>query len=63
MNQQGLWQIAYHFQRITANEYDAAVLRNPARCPYYAMGDLRSGKQVLICLADGNITFLINLVF
>ncbi len=39
--------MTYLFQRITATEYDAAVLRTPESCPYFAMGDLRSGQQVL----------------
>ncbi len=43
------------FQRITAADYDAAVRRDPASCPYFAMGDLRSGRQVLKCLRVGGL--------
>jgi hypothetical protein len=32
---------------ITPEEYDAAVLREPNSCPLFAMGDRRSGSQLL----------------
>jgi hypothetical protein len=35
---------------ITPDEYDKAVRRDPRSCPLAAMGDLRSGRQLL---ADG----------
>jgi hypothetical protein len=41
---------------ITADEYDAAVMRAPEECPLFAMGDLRSGRQLLEdCAADRRI--------
>jgi hypothetical protein len=32
---------------ITPDEYDAAVRINPAQCPLYALGDRRSGRELL----------------
>ena len=40
-------QVTFHYQLITADEYDAAVLTAPRACPPFAMGDLRSGRQLL----------------
>jgi hypothetical protein len=32
---------------VTPEEYDAAVLRDPAMSPLYALGDRRSGRELL----------------
>ncbi len=32
---------------VTPDEYDAAVRRDPALCPLYALGDRRSGRELL----------------
>ena len=32
---------------ISPDEYDAAVIREPASCPLFATGDRRSGRQLL----------------
>ena len=40
-------QVSYHCRLITPDEYDAAVLTAPRACPLFAMGDLRSGRQLL----------------
>ncbi len=32
---------------VTPEEYDAAPRRFPARCPLYALGDRRSGRELL----------------
>ncbi len=38
---------------ISPDEYDAAVLREPASCPLFVTGDRRSGRQLLAdALAD-----------
>ena len=34
-------------QRISPEEYDEAVLRRPRTCPLWALGDRRSGRQLL----------------
>jgi hypothetical protein len=36
---------------ITAEEYDDAVRRNPTACPLYALGDRRSGRELLAAAA------------
>ena len=44
-------------REIDAAEYDAAALRAPHECPLLAMGDLRSGRQLLEDFhADGRLT-------
>jgi hypothetical protein len=35
------------FQVISPDKFDAAVCREPASCPLFAMGDRRSGHQLL----------------
>ncbi len=40
-------QVAYICRNITTAEYDEAILREPASCPLFIMGDMRSGRQVL----------------
>ena len=40
-------QVSHVFRQICPSEYDAAVLHTPAECPLFAMGDLRSGRQLL----------------
>jgi hypothetical protein len=39
-------QVSYVSRAITAEEYNAAVIRTPGDCPLFAAGDLRSGRQV-----------------
>jgi hypothetical protein len=36
---------------ITPDEYDAAVRIDPAQCPLYALGDRRSGRELLAAAA------------
>jgi hypothetical protein len=41
-----VFQVVYLCQPITHTEYNEAVMRDPKACPLFAMGDLRSGRQV-----------------
>jgi hypothetical protein len=40
-------QVRYLLREITADEYNAAVRATPHLCPLYAMGDRRTGRELL----------------
>eukprot|EP00291_Cryptomonas_curvata_P030525 CAMPEP_0172214248 /NCGR_PEP_ID=MMETSP1050-20130122/38053_1 /TAXON_ID=233186 /ORGANISM="Cryptomonas curvata, Strain CCAP979/52" /LENGTH=241 /DNA_ID=CAMNT_0012895191 /DNA_START=2158 /DNA_END=2880 /DNA_ORIENTATION=- len=42
-----LVEIQLQIRAISADEYDAAVRRAPSSCPLFAMGDRRSGRELL----------------
>ena len=42
---------------VTPDEYDAAVRRDPFSCPLAALGDRRTGRELLAASADCHRTF------
>ena len=40
-------QVQLHLRAISADEYDDAVRWAPSSCPLFAMGDRRSGRELL----------------
>jgi hypothetical protein len=47
-----MWQTKNILRVITPQEYDAAVCRDPTASPLYALGDRRSGHELLAAAAD-----------